>query len=103
MRIFRPQKKKGNSSSRAAAGSKGTDRQINNCSNGVAAAKKKCSGGVWCPCPKCKKAALKEEQKMVKNTLKVAESMGGRERMTVVLSRRSGEDGNPDSQVYSVI
>eukprot|EP00054_Salpingoeca_dolichothecata_P030073 m.241623 g.241623 ORF g.241623 m.241623 type:complete len:790 (+) comp26590_c1_seq1:61-2430(+) len=63
----------------------------------------KCSGGPWCKCHKCLKKALKEENAAMKTSMKIAKRLGGKERVTIVLTRRSGEDGNPDSQFYSVI
>ena len=54
-------------------------------------AERKCSGGVWCPCPACKKTAMREEARVTKTAMKMAAHMGGKGRISVVLGHRSGE------------
>jgi hypothetical protein len=62
---------------------------------------RKCTGGVWCPCPACKRSALQEEERIMKSTMKMASRMDGKSRVSVVLSSRGGDQA--DDPYYSVI
>jgi hypothetical protein len=56
---------------------------------------RKCSGGVWCQCKDCKKIAFQEEQRLTRTAMKTASRMGGKGRISVVLTQRSEDFEDP--------
>ena len=60
----------------------------------------KLAGSIWCPSPESQRKAEAEDRRAIKNALMVAAAMRGKGDVKVLLTRRSGEDGNPDKSLY---